>query len=106
MAVLTQLWGQQPHNTAIVKIREGINHRINKVTIAITPPEQHGVNNLVLILVQNRLASDLLDHVTKLKIDILVITELLNKMISRDSHPLSSTLIRRRPNAHVSNPFQ
>ncbi|MBM7796949.1 hypothetical protein JOD50_001901 [Pseudoglutamicibacter cumminsii] len=29
----------------------------------------------------------------------------MNKMISRDPHPLSSTLIRRRPNAHVTNPF-
>ena len=105
MAVLTQLRGQKPHNATIIKIREGINHRINKVTIAVTPPQQHGVNNLVLVFVQNRLASDLLDHVTKLKIDILVITELLNKMISRDPHPLSSTLIRRRPNAHVTNPF-
>ena len=51
MSIATWLWREQPNNALICQEFERINEYIDQVTIVITPPQQHDVNNVVVLKV-------------------------------------------------------
>ena len=54
--------------------------RVDQVTVAVAPPEDDGVNDVVVVLVQELGPGQVLNIVTQVEIDVVVVTELLNQI--------------------------
>jgi hypothetical protein len=57
---------------------DGIDKSIDEVAIVITPPQQHSVDNVIEILLDQITTDHFLDALAKQVIDIVVVSKFLN----------------------------
>ena len=71
---------QDPHDAALGERGQRIDQGVNEVAVAVPPPEDRGVHDLVIVLIEELRAREILDVVTQVEVDVVVITELLNQI--------------------------
>jgi hypothetical protein len=92
----TGLRSQHPHHTVVRQRADRIHQRVDEIAVAVAPPQQHHVDDLVGVLVEQFRTGDILDGDTNLVIDVLVPSEFLNHMVVGDTELLNVVLGVRR----------
>ncbi len=104
MTVATGLGSQQPDLATVGEYSHGAGEDVEEVPVAVAPPQQHGVDDVVAVLIQQLVAGQVLDRRTKLVIDVLVPTDLLHHLtrLEAESFGQAALALRlTRGRAHV-----
>ena len=55
-----------------------VDERVDKITVHLTPPQQHDVNDVVVLVTNEVLADNLVDGISQAVVNVLVVPQLLN----------------------------
>ena len=76
----TGLGCQQPDDATRVECGQGVHEGVDQVAVTVTPPEQHHVDDVVVALVDERAAGDLLDRGAQHGVAVLVEADFLDHL--------------------------
>jgi hypothetical protein len=78
MPITTRLGGHQPHHSVVGEWTDGVDESIHEVAIVISPPQQHSVDDVIEIFVDEIATDYFLDALAKHVIDVVVVSKFLN----------------------------
>ena len=87
VAVAAGLRGQQPHHAVVGEGAQGIGEQFEQVTVAVAVPEQHRVDHLVGVLV-DQLADAFGQGVTEVFVDVVVVAHLHDHHVRLEAEPV------------------
>ena len=85
MAGLARLRGDDPDHAVVGQWRDGIHQVVDEVAVTIPPPQQHDIDDLVGVLVEQLAAARLFDVGPDVVVDVLVPAQLLHNLIFLDA---------------------
>jgi len=74
------LRGEDPDHAVFAQGGQRIHQAVHKVPVAVAPPEDDGIRHFVIILIEQLGTREVLNIVTQVEIDVVVVTELLNQI--------------------------
>src|SRR5450631_3250562 len=86
------LGSEQDNEPALGKIGQSINESVNEVSVVLTPPQNHCICDVAVVLFLKFGATQTLDRETEVVVDVLVISELLNHLSSGKAQLCHQTL--------------
>jgi hypothetical protein len=78
MASTARLGSHQPHDPMVSEWTDGVDKGVDEVAIVISPPQQHSVDDVVKILLDQITTDYFLDALAKQGVDIVVVSKFLN----------------------------
>jgi len=88
MALSAGLWGEKPDISTIGQRGQGVDQRVNEVTVFLPPPHQDYIDDILIVLVDKLNAVDRRDRLAQLLIAIRVIAEFLHYLARFNAEPL------------------
>ena len=82
---LAGLGGDDPDHAVVGQRRDGVHQPVDEVAVAVAPPQQHDVDDLVGVLVEQLTAARLLDVGPDVVVGVLVPAQLLHNLIFLDA---------------------
>ncbi len=87
MAFPTRLGCEQPDVAAVGERRQRVHQGVDKITIAVPPPEQNHVDDVIEILVDKLHILHRADRVAHLFVAVIVIADFLHHLARLDAKP-------------------
>ena len=86
------LGSEQDDEPALGKVGQAINESVNEIPIVLTPPQNHCICDIAIVLFLKFGATQTLDRETEVVVYVLVISELLNHLSSGKAQLCHQTL--------------
>ena len=84
---LARLGGQHPDDAVIGQRGDGVHQSVDQVAVAVAPPQQHDVDDLVRVLIEQFATTGVLDVGPDVVVGVLVPTQLLDNLLFFDAQP-------------------
>ncbi len=81
-------WGEHPDDAVIGQRRDRVHQPVDEVAVVVAPPQQHHVDDLVGVLVEQLAAARVLDIGPDVVVDVVVPAQFLHDLIFLDAQPL------------------
>src|SRR5690606_818799 len=108
VALAARLGRQQPDVAAAGQRDHRVRQALEEVAVIFAPPQQHDVDHVVVVLVDELVPRDGLDRFPELLVDVVVVADLLHHLARFDAEPFGQAALRlrlTRGRAHESPPM-
>jgi hypothetical protein len=93
MPVTSGLGSEEDHRTVVGQWPNGIHERIHQITVEVTPPQDHGINDLIGALVEQLLVEKGLEGSPQGFVTVVVESDLLDQVIALEAEPACDTAL-------------
>ncbi|EGJ77659.1 hypothetical protein STTU_4872 [Streptomyces sp. Tu6071] len=79
--------GQEQDEVTVVDQLRGVDQRVRQVAVLVAEPEDHGVDEVLVVLVHQLRAGGFFDGLAELLVDVLVVADLLDHLLGLETQP-------------------
>jgi hypothetical protein len=94
--VAARLGGQQPDRAGRLEPGARLHQRVDQVTVVLAPPQEHDIDDVVTLVVSEGCAGAGPHRVEQLRVDVVVVADLLHQHALGDPEPVGSRALHVR----------
>lgn len=93
ISVTTRARGHEPHRTALFKSGQRIEQRVSQVFLPGAEPQQHSINDLLLVLIDERFVKKFVQGIPEVIVNVSVYPDLLHEGIGLQTELFKQALV-------------